>query len=127
MVGELDRIVVADQALLLNGKHAIQVLTMNRGERRAPSRPPSFGTTSMSIRINLCQVCGVRPPAMREMVTLLQRCHLVLTDSGGIQEEAPSLGKPCLVMRETTERPEGVEAGTARLASHGCCREALPR
>ena len=42
-------------------------------------------------------------------------CHLVLTDSGGVQEEAPALGKPVLVMRETTERPEGVEAGTAKL------------
>ena len=55
------------------------------------------------------------PVGYREMVALLQGCHIVLTDSGGIQEEAPSLGKPCLVMRETTERPEGVEAGTARL------------
>ncbi|MFX5785343.1 UDP-N-acetylglucosamine 2-epimerase, partial [Acinetobacter baumannii] len=42
-------------------------------------------------------------------------CDLVLTDSGGVQEEAPGLGKPVLVMRETTERPEGVAAGTARL------------
>jgi UDP-N-acetylglucosamine 2-epimerase len=41
--------------------------------------------------------------------------HLLLTDSGGIQEEAPSLGKPVLVMRETTERPEAVTAGTVRL------------
>lgn len=49
------------------------------------------------------------------LVDLLRRCYLVLTDSGGIQEEAPSLGKPVLVLRETTERPEGVEAGTARL------------
>jgi len=46
---------------------------------------------------------------------LMSRCRLVLTDSGGVQEEAPSLGKPVLVMRATTERPEGVEAGTARL------------
>lgn len=45
----------------------------------------------------------------------LARCFLVLTDSGGIQEEAPSLGKPVLVMRNTTERPEGVEAGTLKL------------
>lgn len=45
----------------------------------------------------------------------LARCFLVLTDSGGIQEEAPSLGKPVLVMRDTTERPEGVEAGTLKL------------
>jgi UDP-N-acetylglucosamine 2-epimerase (non-hydrolysing) len=48
-------------------------------------------------------------------VRLLDLCELVLTDSGGVQEEAPSLGKPVLVMRETTERPEGVQAGTARL------------
>ena len=45
----------------------------------------------------------------------MSRCKLILTDAGGVQEEAPSLGKPVLVMRETTERPEGVEAGTARL------------
>ena len=49
-------------------------------------------------------------------ITLLSRSTLVLTDSGGVQEEAPSLGKPVLVMRDTTERPEGVEAGTAILA-----------
>lgn len=46
---------------------------------------------------------------------LLQRSYLVLTDSGGVQEEAPALGKPVLVMRDTTERPEAVEAGTVRL------------
>lgn len=48
-------------------------------------------------------------------VHLLSRAHCVLTDSGGVQEEAPALGKPVLVMRTTTERPEGIEAGTARL------------
>lgn len=48
-------------------------------------------------------------------VELLSRSYLVLTDSGGVQEEAPALGKPVLVMRDTTERPEGVEAGTALL------------
>jgi UDP-N-acetylglucosamine 2-epimerase (non-hydrolysing) len=48
-------------------------------------------------------------------VYLLTRCHFVLTDSGGIQEEAPALGKPVLVMRDTTERPEAIDAGTARL------------
>jgi UDP-N-acetylglucosamine 2-epimerase (non-hydrolysing) len=50
-----------------------------------------------------------------ELVRRLARCRLVLTDSGGIQEEAPSFGKPALVLRDTTERPEGVEAGVARL------------
>ena len=48
-------------------------------------------------------------------VYLMSRAHIILTDSGGIQEEAPSLGKPVLVMRETTERPEAVAAGTVRL------------
>jgi UDP-N-acetylglucosamine 2-epimerase (non-hydrolysing) len=48
-------------------------------------------------------------------VDLMSRCYLILTDSGGIQEEAPSLGKPVLVMRENTERPEAIEAGTALL------------
>ena len=45
----------------------------------------------------------------------MNRSHIILTDSGGIQEEAPSLGKPVLVMRDTTERPEALEAGTVRL------------
>jgi UDP-N-acetylglucosamine 2-epimerase (non-hydrolysing) len=50
-----------------------------------------------------------------QLVGAIQRCYLLLTDSGGLQEEAPSLGKPVLVLRETTERPEAVEAGTAKL------------
>jgi UDP-N-acetylglucosamine 2-epimerase (non-hydrolysing) len=50
-----------------------------------------------------------------ETVHFMQASHLVLTDSGGIQEEAPSLGKPVLVLRDATERPEGVTAGTVRL------------
>ena len=48
-------------------------------------------------------------------VYLMSRAHIIVTDSGGIQEEAPSLGKPVLVMRQVTERPEAVEAGTVRL------------
>lgn len=50
-----------------------------------------------------------------ELVGAIARCYLLLTDSGGLQEEAPSLGKPVLVLRETTERPEAIEAGTAKL------------
>jgi UDP-N-acetylglucosamine 2-epimerase (non-hydrolysing) len=57
----------------------------------------------------------IPPQPYSQFLALLQACKLVLTDSGGIQEEAPSLGKPVLVMRDSTERPEGVEAGTARL------------
>jgi UDP-N-acetylglucosamine 2-epimerase (non-hydrolysing) len=57
----------------------------------------------------------IPPQGYKTFVRLLSACRLVLTDSGGVQEEAPSLGKPVLVMRDTTERPEGIEAGTALL------------
>ncbi|BAI97053.1 UDP-N-acetyl glucosamine 2-epimerase [Sphingobium sp. TA15] len=63
----------------------------------------------------LPNVAMIEPLDYPHFVRLLDLCHLVLTDSGGVQEEAPSLGKPVLVMRETTERPEGVTAGTAKL------------
>jgi UDP-N-acetylglucosamine 2-epimerase (non-hydrolysing) len=64
-------------------------------------------------------------------VYLMKRSHLILTDSGGVQEEAPSLGKPVLVMRNTTERPEALAAGTVRLVGTDCekivseCRKLL--
>ncbi|HHY10849.1 MAG TPA: UDP-N-acetylglucosamine 2-epimerase (non-hydrolyzing) [Firmicutes bacterium] len=57
----------------------------------------------------------IEAPAYREFANLLNKCTLLLTDSGGLQEEAPALGKPVLVMREVTERPEGIEAGTVKL------------
>jgi len=63
----------------------------------------------------LDNVALIDPLDYPHFVRLLAMSELVLTDSGGVQEEAPSLGKPVLVMRETTERPEGIEAGTARL------------
>ena len=57
----------------------------------------------------------IPPQPYSEFVMLMNHSKIVLTDSGGVQEEAPSLGKPVLVMRDTTERPEGVEAGTVKL------------
>ena len=57
----------------------------------------------------------VEPFQYEEFIYLMSKSYLILTDSGGIQEEAPSLGKPVLVMRDTTERPEAVEAGTVKL------------
>jgi UDP-N-acetylglucosamine 2-epimerase (non-hydrolysing) len=57
----------------------------------------------------------INPLDYLDFVAMMEACEVVLTDSGGIQEEAPSIGKPVLVMRDTTERPEGVAAGTARL------------
>ena len=57
----------------------------------------------------------IEPLDVIDFHNFIARSHMILTDSGGIQEEAPSLGKPVLVMRDTTERPEGIEAGTLRL------------
>lgn len=61
------------------------------------------------------RICLAKPCGYFDFIWLMSQCHFLLSDSGGVQEEAPSLGKPVLVMRETTERPEGVEAGTCRL------------
>ena len=58
----------------------------------------------------------IAPLAVDEMHNLMARCYLIMTDSGGLQEEAPSLGKPVLVLRHETERPEAIEAGTVKLA-----------
>jgi len=57
----------------------------------------------------------IEPQDYLPFVKLMDMSYLILTDSGGIQEEAPSLGKPVLVMRDTTERPEAVDAGTVKL------------
>ena len=58
----------------------------------------------------------IDPVDIENMHNLMNRSYLVLTDSGGLQEEVPSMGKPVLVLRNVTERPEGVEAGTLKLA-----------
>lgn len=58
----------------------------------------------------------IKPLEVLDFHNLLNKSHLILTDSGGIQEEAPSLGKPVIVLRDTTERPEGIAAGTLKLA-----------
>lgn len=67
------------------------------------------------ILAGLSNVYLLAPMDYEPFVYLLKHCHIVLTDSGGIQEEAPSLGKPVLVMRDVTERPEAIGAGTVRL------------
>jgi len=64
---------------------------------------------------NISNINLVEPFQYEEFVYLMSKAYLILTDSGGIQEEAPSLGKPVLVMRDTTERPEAVDAGTVKL------------
>ncbi len=76
---------------------------------------PVVRTTFRGALDGLAQVVFTEPLAYGPFVHLMKTVDIVITDSGGLQEEAPTLGKPVLVMRDTTERPEGIEAGTARL------------
>lgn len=76
---------------------------------------PNVQKPVRSLLADLSNVHLIEPLGYEPFVWLMQNCQLVLTDSGGVQEEAPGLGKPVLVMRDTTERPEAVEAGTVKL------------
>jgi UDP-N-acetylglucosamine 2-epimerase (non-hydrolysing) len=78
-------------------------------------RNPVVRETILPALEGLDNVRVVEPLGYRGLVQLMQRAELIVTDSGGIQEEGPSLGKPVLVTRDTTERPEAVTAGTVRL------------
>ncbi len=80
-------------------------------------RGPVFDILSGRKNVHL-----IEPLPYLPFVALMNRCRLALTDSGGVQEEAPGLGKPVLVMRDTTERPEAVEAGTVKLVGADCDR-----
>ena len=81
----------------------------------AMHRNPQVRETLTSILGNHNRIKLIEPPDYGPFVKLMQRSTLILSDSGGVQEEAPAFGKPVLVLRETTERPEGVKAGTAKL------------
>lgn len=92
-----------------------------------PMRPQIFWPVHPSPQVEpivrgvLGKISGVlltEPLDYPEMVSVIRNCSFVLTDSGGLQEEAPCLGKPVLVMRDETERPEGLEAGTLELVGH---------
>jgi UDP-N-acetylglucosamine 2-epimerase (non-hydrolysing) len=78
-------------------------------------RNPIVREAVLPLLEGLSNVRVVEPLPYGGLVRLMRRCDLILTDSGGIQEEGPSLGKPVLVLRDTTERPEAVVAGTVRL------------
>jgi UDP-N-acetylglucosamine 2-epimerase (non-hydrolysing) len=84
---------------------------------------PNVQQPVLAILGHEANVALIAPQDYAPFVWLMVQADLILTDSGGIQEEAPSLGKPVLVMRETTERPEAVEAGTVRLV--GTSRETI--
>jgi len=76
---------------------------------------PNVRETVNRILKNIDNIFLIEPQQYLQFIYLMSRAHIILTDSGGIQEEAPSLGKPVLVMRDTTERPEAVDAGTVKL------------
>ena len=86
---------------------------------------PNVQNPVMSILGDRPNIILTGPLDYEPFVYLMKRSHFILTDSGGVQEEAPSLGKPVLVMRDTTERPEGVESGNVRLV--GCDEETIVR
>ena len=75
-----------------------------------------MATFSLMAELGDCdRIRIIEPLEVLDFHNFLARSFMILTDSGGIQEEAPSLGKPVLVMRDTTERPEGIKAGTLKL------------
>jgi len=76
---------------------------------------PNVRRPVLDILDNISNIYLIEPLQYPEFVYLMSKSYLILTDSGGIQEEAPSLGKPVLVMRDTTERPEALETGTVKL------------
>src|SRR3954454_19720089 len=78
-------------------------------------RNPNVSGPAREMLSGRANIVLLDPAPYVPFVDLMRRSHLIITDSGGVQEEAPSLGKPVLVLREKTERPEAVEAGTVRL------------
>jgi UDP-N-acetylglucosamine 2-epimerase (non-hydrolysing) len=104
--GGIERIAHALQALASRDDVALVVPLHRNPQASHPLRLRLSGLDNVQL---------VEPLDYPHFVRLLSLAHFVLTDSGGVQEEAPALGKPVLVLRDTTERPEGVAAGTARL------------
>ena len=104
--GGLEKICAAMRSLALRGDvQVVYPVHLNPNVQRAAA----------SVLKGVADVHLIAPLDYLPFVWLMDRAHLIVTDSGGIQEEAPSLGKPVLVTRDTTERPEAVDAGTVRL------------
>lgn len=101
------RIAEACRVLVDRYEDAVMVVAMHRN--------PVVRETLESVLGGHPRVRLIEPPEYARFVKLIQRATLILTDSGGVQEEAPAFGIPVLVLRETTERPEGVERGNAKL------------
>jgi UDP-N-acetylglucosamine 2-epimerase (non-hydrolysing) len=114
-----------------NHDHMAEICRALRELAESPARPQLYWPVHPSPRVapvahaaldGVPGVVLVDPIDYGEMVAAVRDAAFVLTDSGGLQEEAPCLGKPVLVMREETERPEGLAAGTLRLVGHSCER-----
>ncbi|MBS1717856.1 MAG: UDP-N-acetylglucosamine 2-epimerase (non-hydrolyzing) [Armatimonadetes bacterium] len=103
----MSRIATAAREVLEKTPDALLVVPMHRN--------PQVREVLMKILGDHERVRLIEPPDYEAFVPLMKRAALILTDSGGVQEEAPALGRPVLVLRDTTERPEGVEAGAAKL------------
>ncbi len=101
------RIALAMKKLLDEFKDTLLVVAMHPN--------PQVRETLISILGDHPRVELIDPPHYADFVKLMQRSHLIFTDSGGIQEEAPTFGIPVLIVRESTERPEGIQAGTSSL------------
>jgi UDP-N-acetylglucosamine 2-epimerase (non-hydrolysing) len=101
---------IAELARRFPDTHFVYPVHLNPNVREPVMRWLGKSNGDMLANVHLLEPLPYLP-----FVGMLERASVILTDSGGIQEEAPSLGKPVLVMRETTERPEGVDAGTVRL------------
>ena len=76
---------------------------------------PNVQKPVKSLLKNISNIYLIKPLQYEEFIYLMEKSYFIITDSGGVQEEAPSLGKPVLVMRDTTERPEALDAGTVKL------------
>ncbi|MBV8067165.1 MAG: UDP-N-acetylglucosamine 2-epimerase (non-hydrolyzing) [Candidatus Eremiobacteraeota bacterium] len=115
-----------------NHAHMNEIADALREIAELPARPQLYWPVHPSPRVapvahtvldGMANVVLVDPIDYAEMVAAVRSCAFVLTDSGGLQEEAPCLGKPVLVMRDETERPEGLVSGTLKLVGHS--REAI--
>jgi UDP-N-acetylglucosamine 2-epimerase (non-hydrolysing) len=76
---------------------------------------PNVRKATREVFANSPRIFLIEPQAYLDFVWLMKECWLIVSDSGGVQEEAPSLGKPVLILRENTERPEAIESGVAKL------------
>lgn len=105
---------IAELALRFPEVHFVYPMHLNPNVREPVQRILGFGSPA-NAKSQTPNVHLIEPLDYLPFVAMMNRADIILTDSGGVQEEAPSLGKPVLVMRDTTERPEAVEAGTVRL------------